>query len=98
MNYLGSILVIVYSLLFVHVDHGIQSSAIKGDCNVGDTIKWSPTYKLTWEDFKGTYTTAYLSDKVTGHDTAGLSQLGVLYQIKVVNNKLKKTGAVCKRF
>lgn len=89
MNYLGGILVIVYSLFFVHVDHGIQSSAIKDDCNVGDTIRWSPTYKLSPEDFKGIYTTAYLSDKVSGHDTAGLSQLNILYEFKAVDRKLK---------
>jgi predicted secreted Zn-dependent protease len=89
MSYLGSILIIIYSLTFSRVDNNIQSYKKADKYNVGDTIKWSPTYKLTAEDFKGTYSAQYMSNASKGHDTAGLSQLNILYEIKAVDRKLK---------
>jgi len=84
MNYLGSLLV-VFNLLFFH----LQSLAEKDDHNLGDTIKWSPSYNLTREDFTGTYSTPYLSDPTKDYDTAALSQLNILYEFKTVDRRLK---------
>jgi len=52
----------------------------------GDTVVWSPTYKLSFEDFKGA---PKAEDTTKRIDTSAVSSTGIRYHIKHDHNKMK---------
>lgn len=52
----------------------------------GDTVIWSPNYKLTFEDFKGM---PKAEDSTVRIDTSAVSSTGIRYHIKYDRHKMK---------
>ena len=81
----GAIICLAIKILCLGPNHAVEKYALSA-LNTGDTVVWSPTYKLSFDDFKGA---PKVEDTTKRIDTSAVSSTGIRYHIKYDHHKMR---------